>query len=247
MIGVKDLCCGYGTKPVLREVTLSLSPGERVALLGPNGSGKSTLLRTMAGLLQPLSGSIQISGHSLEALSPIQIAQHVAMVFQSVEPAFEFSVRNVVAFGRLPWQGDTWWGPVDESGTHVESALARLGIESLADSPVTELSGGELQRVMIAKALAQQPQILLLDEPTSHQDPKHQIEIARLVQELASEGVAILFAVHDVSWALHAAARAVVITGGTVEFDGGIDSPELPAALERAYGVAFNPEGQLCW
>ncbi|GIV01791.1 MAG: ferric citrate ABC transporter ATP-binding protein FecE [Fimbriimonadales bacterium] len=218
-LALERVTAGYGDKPVLTEISLEVSPGEIVALVGPNGSGKTTLIRTASGVLPLMAGAIHLGETPLSDLSRKEIAQRVALVPQFENPAFDFSVRELVSMARYPW---------GETGMHrVEEALERLELTSLQDRPISRLSGGERQRVLLARALAQDAPILLLDEPTAHMDVQHQVQTARLLQELAQDGRTILTSLHDLNFAAACATRLVVLSNGSVALDG-----PLPSALE---------------
>jgi iron complex transport system ATP-binding protein len=211
---IQSLSVSYGLRPALREVSLRVGKGEVVALIGPNGAGKTTLLRAASGVLEAHSGRVRLEGQDLQALSTAQRAQRLAVVPQARELPPAFTVRQTVTLGRTPhlgWLGRT--SPADRE--RVQWALARTHILELADRPVGELSGGEQQRVLLARALAQDTPILLLDEPTAHLDLKHQSILLKLVQELAREqALAVLMALHDLNLtALYADRVALLVEG----------------------------------
>jgi iron complex transport system ATP-binding protein len=216
---LEGVSAGYDGKPVLRDLSIEAAPTEIVALVGPNGSGKTTLIRAASGILPILSGEVRIGGRSLSTLSRKEVAQLVALVPQFENPAFDFSVGELVAMARYPW-GDTGM-------RRVADALERLELSAHRDRPISGLSGGERQRVLLARALAQDTPILLLDEPTAHMDVQHQVQTVRLLQELAQEGRTILTSLHDLNLAAACASRLVVLQDGAVA----LDEP-LPAALE---------------
>src|SRR5687768_17491878 len=177
MIEAVDLSAGYEGREVLKDLNFRAKPGEVVALLGPNGSGKSTLLRCLSGVLEPSRGSVRIGGDNIRELSSREIAKQVSVVPQSEDSVFEFTVYDVVAMGRYPWD--------EFDDGHIKWALENAGCIELAQRRVTELSGGEKQRVLFARALAQAGHILLLDEPTAHMDVGYQIATLTLARELA--------------------------------------------------------------
>lgn len=247
LLEVEALACGYFGSPVVTEVSFAVEAGEVVALLGPNGSGKSTLLKTLAKTLQPLSGDARVEGDSIRALGFGQLARRLGYVPQSESPVFAFSAWEVVLMGRLP-HSDTLYETPDD----VEAArTAMLAADCLqfAERPITELSGGEVQRVLIARALAQEAKLLLLDEPTSHLDVAHQLAIGDLLVQLSTEGYGILVAVHDLNWAATFAGRGLLLSNGRLAFDAPMTSMLRDERLESAYEVRFDhvadPEGHL--
>jgi iron complex transport system ATP-binding protein len=240
------LVCGH-TAPVLTGVDLKVEPGETLALLGPNGSGKSTLLKTLAGLLPPLGGEVRLGEDRLEALKPREIACRVASVPQEEAVPFAFTVRQIVAMGRLARSNGLLDTPEDQAAT--EEAMLRADCIGLANRPADETSGGERQRALIARAIAQDAKLLMMDEPTSHLDAPHQAWIVALVKELASEGRAVIVAIHDLNLAGALAQRAILLSQGRVVMDAPTEEVLLSAHLDEAFGAAFDrlktPAGRL--
>lgn len=232
MIEAVALSAGYEERPVLNALNFRAKSGEVVALLGPNGSGKSTLIRCLSGTLEPSGGSVLIDGNRLSEMSATQIAREVAVVPQSEDSVFEFTVYDVVAMARFPW-GD------DDEG-HVKWAMENAGCEELADRKITELSGGEKQRVLFARALAQGGSILLLDEPTAHMDVGYQIATLSLARELARQGHTVVVALHDLNLASGFADRAVLLHSGRVAAEGSVESVLTSLEIERVYGASFD-------
>lgn len=231
------LSCGH-VGPVLAGVDLRVEGGETVALLGPNGSGKSTLLKTLAGLLPPLAGNVLIVREDLAGLRVREVARRVASVPQDETAPFAFSVRQLVTMGRLA-RSD---GLLDtaEDAHAAEAAMRRADCDVLAERPANETSGGERQRALIARALAQDAPILLMDEPTAHLDAPHQAWIVRLVRELAAEGRAVVVAIHDLNLAAAMADRAVLLAEGRVAMDAPTTEVLASDRLDRAFGTAFD-------
>lgn len=231
------LVCGYHGKPIVHEISLTLPPGEGLALLGPNGSGKSTLLRTLIGLLAPISGR-----YSLTNVNAVDWARQVAFVPQEEPVHFPFTVRQIVMMGRLPHSP----GFTDSIEDHrvVQAAMERTDCASYADRPVTELSGGEKQRAYIARALAQisgeGPKALLLDEPSTHLDFKHQAMLVRLIQEVRSEGTTVVAAWHDLHLSAASCNQSLLLVGGKTQFQGPTEELMTPDRLERAFDAKFN-------
>ena len=210
---------GYGARVILHACTLPIARGEVVAIVGPNGAGKSTLLRTLAGLLRPSSGSVRLDGVDIATLARREIARRIAVVPQIFDTLFPFTVREVVALGRTARLG--MFGaasPVDAAA--VERAMADLDLAELGSRRIDRLSGGERQRAVLAMALAQETDVLLLDEPTVHLDPAHQVAMLRLIRELArARGLAVAAVLHDLNLAASMGTRLVVLADGRVVCD----------------------------
>jgi iron complex transport system ATP-binding protein len=238
LLEFRSVDLGYHGRAVLRDVTLRLEAGESVAVLGPNGAGKSTLLRGVLGLTPPMAGEIWLSGDRVDRLPPRTIARRVAAVPQEESFAFPFRVWQVVVMGRLPFAPRGADRPEDLAAAH--AAMERADCRHLAERFVTDLSGGEKQRVLLARALAQEAPLLVLDEPTSHLDIRHQMEGARLARSYAAEGGSVLAAVHDLNLAQAMADRVWLFDAGRLVFnlptEQAIDSPHL----EDVYGVRFH-------
>lgn len=186
----------------LKEVSLTASPGEITGLIGPNGSGKTTLIKILCGLLSPDSGQVSLHGQPIGGYSPYDRARHIAYVSQSWRPAFDFTVEQAVLLGRIPWRNRYGGFERDDDLAAATEAIALMGIEHLREEPVTRLSGGELQRVMIASALAQQTEVLVLDEPTTHLDITHQQSVLKTLRQVMEDrGLTILASIHDLNLA----------------------------------------------
>ena len=227
---------------MLRGCDFVVASGEVVCVVGPNGAGKSTLLRVLAGLVAPRSGGVVLDGRELRTFSRAELARRIAVVPQVFETLFPFTVHEVVALGRtarLPLFGRA----ASADMVAVDRALAELELTALADRPITEISGGERQRAVLAMALAQEGDVLLLDEPTAHLDPAHQLATLRLVRDLArARGLAVAAVLHDLNLAATAGTRVVVIDGGRVVVDG----PPLQAltrdVVSRVFGSGLEVE-----
>ncbi len=238
-LAVHQLSCGYGRRAVLNGVSFTLKPGELTAILGPNGCGKTTLLKTLARLLPPLAGAVTLDCHSLAALGRRAIAQRVAFAPQVLAPDWPFTVNEYVALGRIPHAG--WWRPLTPADQAViAQCITRFGLTTLADTRVTELSGGEWQRVRLAKALAQEPQVLLLDEPTAHLDPRYQFDLLSLVRELIAErGLSVAVTLHDLNLVGPWADRVLLLANGGVIADGSPAEVLTADKLSQAYSATF--------
>ena len=220
MLQVADVSFGYtstrGPAFALHNVSLTVERGTLTGLLGPNGCGKTTLLTLMAGVRRPERGAVMLDGANVAALSRRQIARRVAVVPQETHPAFDYTVMEMVLMGRHPHLGTfALEGPTDFN--IAQEALVATGTEQLAERAYMTLSGGEKQRVIIASALAQAPDLLLLDEPTASLDLGFQLEIASLLQRLNRErGVTMVLATHDLNLAASLCTNIVMMRGGLV-------------------------------
>jgi iron complex transport system ATP-binding protein len=239
---LSSVAAGYGSgagRLVLRDVDLQLVAGEQVALLGANGSGKSTLLRVLSGLLRPIEGAVELFGRPIGSWDRGELARQVTVLPQGMELPSGFRVSEVVALGRIP-HARSWFANSADDEEAVARALADAGAEDLADRPVDELSGGERQRVLVALALAQEPRLLLLDEPTAHLDVAHQLALIQLLERLReARGLTVLAVLHDLNLAAHFADRALVLDGGhLVSASAGLGGLDLNL-LRNAFGVSI--------
>jgi iron complex transport system ATP-binding protein len=233
---ISSLEVGYGKRQVVKGASLHVEKGELVGLLGSNGSGKSTLIKTIAGINSHTAGSITWNGDTdLTKLSRRDLAKIVAYVPQSISLSFGLDIREAVLLGRTPYFGTR---PRDEDWAHVDAAMQRMGLDELGDRAVTELSGGQGQRVLIARALAQDPEILLLDEPTSALDIRYQwqtLEVARDVTR--KNNVAAIIAIHDLNQAARFTDRVIFLQNGMVIANGRPADVYSPELIKLVYGV----------
>jgi iron complex transport system ATP-binding protein len=214
-IDVADVFVTLGSTPVLSDVSLTVDRGEFVGLVGPNGAGKTTLLQCLSGVRTPDEGSIRIDGSALDALGSRETSRRVAVVPQDTTLNFDFTVRDVIAMGRTPHRG-RFERATTEDRRIVDDAMARTSVESFADSSIRAVSGGERQRVILARALAQEAPILLLDEPTASLDVNHQIRTLDLVEDLVAQGRTAVAAIHDLSLAARYCDRLVLLADGEI-------------------------------
>lgn len=226
----------YGARQALRGISIDVPAGALVALVGPNGSGKTSLLHAIAGTVKLQEGTIHLGDVPLTALDATARARLVASVPQSARLPEGFSVAEVVMMGRMP-HIDPWRGSRHHDAAIVAEAMQAAGVESLAGRQVGYLSGGEQQRVLIARALAQQPRVLLLDEATAHLDVNHQTSILGLVRALAQQGRVVLAALHDLNLAALYADHLVLLVHGAVLASGPPAQVLTAELIEQAFGV----------
>lgn len=236
-IEARGVDAGYRERPVLHDVSLGAARGEIVAVVGPNGAGKSTLVRVLAGTLPASRGQVRLGGRDCAELTRPEIARELGVVPQDSDVAFGFTVREVVAMGRAPHQSGLLIAS-DHDRAIVTGVLERCELEALADRSVAELSGGERRRVVIARVLAQQPDVLLLDEPAAHLDIRHAVALYETARREASERrVACIAVMHDLNAAARWADRVVVLSAGRVRAQGSVEEVLEPELLEEVFGL----------
>jgi len=233
----RSVTVGYGAEPVVRDLSLTIGDGRVTTIVGPNGCGKSTLLRTMARLLKPSSGEVLLDGRSVHQIATRDVARRMALLPQTPVAPDGLLVRDLVGRGRHPHQ--RWfsqWSPEDES--IVESALAMTDTSDLRDRPIDELSGGQRQRAWIAMTLAQDTEVLLLDEPTTYLDLAHQVEVLDLVTRLNRQrGRTVVMVLHDLNLAARYSDTIVVMKDGVVVTEGDPASVFTAALLHETFGL----------
>ena len=233
---VRSLEFGFPGRTIGRDVSFSLPAGESMCVLGPNGGGKTTLFRTVLGLLEKKSGTIELNGHSIDSLSRRDIARLVGYVPQGHSAYFAFTLREFVLMGRSARVG-AFSSPGKADRALAERALESLGIGALAERPATEVSGGERQLALVARALAQEPKILVMDEPTASLDFGNQVKVLEKISSLARTGITILFSSHDPDHAFLGAQRALLLGEGRVLELGAPKDVVRSDTLKRLYGV----------
>jgi iron complex transport system ATP-binding protein len=240
ILEIRNLTASYGERTVLEDISLDIQPGEVLSLIGPNGAGKTTLVKCLSGALQPKSGSARVQGREVNKLSPAQRARLLAVVPQVGNLPEAFSVWQTVLIGRTPYLG--WLGkPSPRDLARAQWAIDRTGISDLAARRIGELSGGEQQRVLMARLLAQDAPVALLDEPTAHLDLRYQTLILDLVRELAQEQkLAVLMVLHDLNLAALYADRVALLVGGQLHALGTPVEVITPARLMEAYAVPLQ-------
>lgn len=237
-IEIKNLSFAYDGQSILDGIDLSIERGAIVTMLGPNGCGKTTLLKTLNGLLRPKGGEVIVDGRAIDRMSPPEIARMMGHVPQGHRSSFPFTVLDIVLTGRLP-HISTFSAPGERDEEVAKESLDLVGAGHLTQRPYTQISGGERQMVMIARALAQEPQFLLLDEPTSYLDFKNQIGVLKTVRKIADrEGVTVIMTLHDPNHALAFSDHVVLLRkldGKKPDGNGDGSHPH------RANVVAFGP------
>jgi iron complex transport system ATP-binding protein len=229
---------------VIAGITIRLAPGDLTAIIGPNGSGKTTLLRLLSGALAPDVGQVRLAGRPLAGFSRQEIARLVAVVPQELAIPFPFTVRQLVEMGRTPHLSGGWWRRDTESGRRlVSEALSATDTMRFSARPITELSGGERQRAIIAMALAQQPEFLLLDEPTTHLDIQHQVEVLAILQALNRQHqIAIMATMHDLNLAAMYFDRIVLLDHGRIVSTGSPAEVFSEARLRQVFQTGLRVE-----
>jgi len=232
---ISGLSVALGGMPVVRDLSLSVAPGDFIGLIGPNGAGKSTLLRTLAGLITPDQGDVHLGGASLADLRAEDRARHIAYVPQEHDIAWPIAVEALVSLGRGPHRS----GFALSSRDHeiVAAAMQRMDVEKFAKRPATALSGGEKARVLIARALAQDTPVLLADEPAAGLDPAHQITLMRVFRSLANEGRSVIVSMHDLGLAARWCSRLVLMDRGQIVVKGPPDHVLTAEWLRTVYGI----------
>jgi iron complex transport system ATP-binding protein len=246
LFSLADATVRYGSVEVLRVATLKLDAGEFVALSGPNGAGKSTLLSLLAGLAAPSSGTCLLAGHPAHEWNRRDFARRVAVVRQAEPAAFPFTAEEVIYMGRMPHRAGMQETAHDHAA--VCKAMAATGVELFRNRDFRTLSGGEKQRVLLASALAQEPEVLLLDEPSAHLDLHHQLSLHKLLRDLRGNGLLIVAVTHDLNLAAAYADRLVVLDKGRIRADGApgvvLDSRLIEEVFRIRVELHFRTSGQ---
>lgn len=234
---LSHISAGYGNRTIVQDVSLTVNAGEVVALVGPNGAGKSTLIRVVSGVVGTRAGEARVDGVDLLRMNPSQRAKWVAVVPQMIHLPDAFTVGEIVLMGRTPHL--PFWAHESKRDCEIAwAAMRRTQIEALVDRRADELSGGEQQRVIIARALAQEPKVLLLDEPTAHLDLKYQVGVLELVRALADEyRLPILMTMHDLNQAAVYADRVALMKQGEIVSQGKAAGVLTAEQLTKVYGV----------
>jgi len=220
ILTVKDLAAGYNKRRIIEGIDLEIERGKIYAIVGPNGCGKTTLLRVLSRSLKPREGTVLLDGSSIFEMNTKKVAQKMAVLSQNNNSASDVSVKTLVSYGRYAHKA--WWQGNDAIDTEVVAwAIEKTNLSGYEERKINTLSGGERQRAWIAMALAQKPQILLLDEPTTYLDISHQLEVMELIQRLnREEGITILMVLHDINHAARYADRLIVMRDGGIVSEG---------------------------
>jgi iron complex transport system ATP-binding protein len=237
MLEIKELNCGYGTGDVLQNISLEAAAGELLSIVGPNGCGKSTLLKAIARLLL-YRGSITVNGRETSAFSQKELARHIALLGQISPLYFPYTVYDTVSMGRYAYSKG-WFNSMDKTDKGaIEHALEAMNLADIRNELINELSGGQLQRVFLARTLAQNPMLILLDEPTNHLDIKNQITLLDYLSVWVKEGERAIVAVfHDINLARRYSDKAALMSEGKITTSGPVMEVLSSYALARVYGM----------
>jgi len=252
LLELKSVACGYGKEPIFQDISFSVARGQTLCLLGPNGVGKTTLFKTILGLLSPLTGDILLSGENMSAWTVEERARRIAYVPQVHTPPFPFTVYDVVLMGRAAHIG--YLGiPGKKDRRIADDAIEMLGIAYLAQKIYTKISGGERQLVLLARAIAQQPQLLCMDEPTASLDFGNQVLVMNRIRTLSAAGITVIMTTHAPSHAFYCADQTAVMGRDGVFFAGKTNEVITEERLKKLYGVmakivgyADIPETRTC-
>lgn len=238
MLEIARLCAGYPGKEVLHHVQASLPCGKLTVVLGPNGCGKSTLLKALCGLIPTTEGRVLLKGECLTGLPPGQLARKMAYLAQG-RPLPDITVRRLVLHGRFPYLSyPRKYRPEDEA--IARNAMEEMGLLPLADEPLARLSGGQRQKAYIAMALAQQTPVILLDEPTTYLDIRHQFQLMQQARSLAAQGKTVVMVLHDLPHALEYGDQVILMDQGNLVLQGTPDELFSSRELDRVFGIRVN-------
>ncbi len=236
MIQIKNINFSYNGKKILKNIDFNVENGKILSILGPNGSGKTTLLKVIAGILKPDIGEVIVNGKNFLKMQRREMAKLIAYVPQNFEPGFDFTVFDIVSMGRFPHKAllETL---DDVDYEKIEWALKVTGLEDLKMKSIREISGGERQRTIIAMALAQDAQIILMDEPTSNLDIRYQLNMLELIKNMVKEGRTIILTMHDVNLSIRYSDEVIVLSEGEIYSKGKPDDIIDEKTIENVYGI----------
>jgi iron complex transport system ATP-binding protein len=237
ILQAKNLNVGYDKKIVISDINLNAFKGQVICLLGSNGAGKSTILRTLSGLLAPVSGAVEIDGESISAIKKKELARKLSLVLtEQIAPAMT-TVNALVSMGRTPYT-DFMGRLSEEDYKIIDEALETVGADNLRDRFFSELSDGEKQKVMIARALVQEPELIILDEPTSHLDIRHKIEVVRILQKLSNEkNITCILSLHDIDLAIKGCQTVMLVNGGKIVDFGTPEEIIKSGVIQKLYNI----------
>ncbi|MDR1541263.1 MAG: ABC transporter ATP-binding protein [Clostridiales bacterium] len=250
LLELRRVCCGYGANEVVRDVSFSLHEGEILCLLGPNGVGKTTLFKAVLGFIKTTKGSILVEGKEMSGLGRRQLAKSISFVPQAHRMAFPFSVIDIVLMGRVSHTG-TFGSPGRKDSEIAMGMLRRLGIEGLHDKSYSQISGGQQQMVLIARALAQQAKIVIMDEPAASLDYGNQVMVLEQVKKLSSDGISVLMTTHSPDHAFLCATKVAFMKQANCFELGEVEEMVTESQLSDAYGIqvkiahALGGDGEL--
>lgn len=239
MLELKKAVCGYGKHVVIHGVSLKVEPGEVICILGPNGIGKTTLFKSVLGHIDLLDGQVLLSGENIQGMTRKSVAKKIGYVPQAHTPPFPFSVRDVVVMGRTA-HISLFSAPNESDYNIADESLATVGVSHLTDRVYTEISGGERQLVLIARALAQKPQLLIMDEPTANLDFGNQIRTLQQVQKLAKSGLAVVMTTHFPDHVYMCATKVAVIKNVHEVLVGNVEEILTSELLTELYGLPVH-------
>ncbi len=233
---IKGIEQGYGDKTVLKDISFTVQPNEMVGILGPNGSGKSTLIRTVCRIKEPISGTISLDGEEISSIDRRRFSRSIGYVPQKYTPSDYMQVFDAILIGRAPYME---WSYSDNDFEMAARASAMMGIDDLIDKNIHDLSGGQIQKVIIARAIAQDPKFYVLDEPTSALDLKNQLDTMRSMRNIMSDrGAGVLVALHDINLALHFTDKVLMLKDGKVYAFGDSEDVITERSIRDVYGIS---------
>ena len=236
VISMQNISFSYNGSLVLNKVSDTFREGEFIGITGPNGSGKTTLMRCLNGILKPKEGKVLLDDENITSFSPNRLARQIAYVPQTFENIFPSTVFDTVLMGRKPHLG---WAPSKKDLEITSEIILKLDLSEIILKDINKLSGGQRQRVFIGRALAQEPSVILLDEPTANLDLHHQHEVMSLLKELSKKGITVIIAIHDLNLAMQYCSRFLMLNEGKIAANGKheIFKPDL---IEKVYKVKVN-------